>query len=164
MSLCCSFWLSSSIPKSPASTLHLSGSLDTVLCNLIALASSLALFYLTTRTLPAVSSFLSDRACSFGYQPFLPFDQYSDNLEVNIVLKNFFLDNYAPICFSSTDSRTDFFPSVFPPEISILGDFNCHHLLRDLKDTLDPCGKKYWTTYLLSALPLTSPLFFYVSL
>ena len=65
---------------------------------------------------------------------------------------------YAPsICSSPTDGRTDSFsPSILPSSrnLFILGDFNYHYPLWDLKGTSDPHGEKtfHWfiSSYLLS--------------
>ena len=48
-------------------------------------------------------------------------------------------------------------PSFPPPEISILGDFNCHHLIWDLKDTSDHCGDEVFNWVISSdLLPLNN--------
>ena len=120
--------------------LPLSGSLDSLLCDLIAATPILIFFPLISHTLAAVLSFSSGRA--YPSLSFLPLyisslDPYTDYAEVNISLNNSsslsFLNAYAPpICSSPKDSRTNFFPpSILPSSrnLFILEDFNCHHPL-----------------------------------
>ena len=72
-------------------------------------------------------------------------DSYSNYVGVNISLNDSsslsFLTVYSPpICSSPMDSRTDsFFLSILPSSsnLFILGNFNCHHLLWDSRDTSD---------------------------
>ena len=98
-----------------------SGSLNFLLCDLIAPDPGLAFSLQMPRTLAAASSFSSDRAYpSLNFLPplFLRLIPYSDYVEVNISLNNYsslsFLNVYAPpIRSSSTDGRTDSFsPSI----------------------------------------------------
>ena len=76
-------------------------------------------------------------------------DPYCDYVGVNISLSNSslsLLNVYAPpIRSSPMDGRTDSFsPSILSSSrnLFILGDFNCHHPLWDLKGTSDPCGEE----------------------
>ena len=93
-------------------------------------------------------------------------DPYSDYVGVNISLNNSFsvsfLNVYTPpIRSSPTDGRTDsFFPSILPSSrnLFILGDFNCHHPLWDLRGTSDPRGKEVFDWVISSdLLPLNDP-------
>ena len=73
-----------------------------------------------------------------------------------------FLNVYAlPICSSPKEGRTDSFsPSVLPSSrnLFILGDFNCHHPLWDLRGTYDHCGEEVFDWVISSALlPLNDP-------
>ena len=91
---------------------------------------------------------------------------YSDYVGVNISLNHSssvsFLNVYAPpICSSPTDGRTDSFsPSILPSSrnLFILGDFNCHHSLWDLRVTSDPRGEEVFDWVISSdLLPLNDP-------
>ena len=66
-----------------------------------------------------------------------------------------------PIRSSPTDGRTDSFsPSILPSSrnLFILGDFNCHHPLWDLRGTSDPCGEEVFDWVISSdLLPLNDP-------
>ena len=102
--------------------LSLSGSLNSLLCDLIAPTPGLAFSLLIPRTLAAASLFssfilfFSELSTSF----LSLLEPYSHDRGVNISLKNssslLFLDVYAPSILSfSTDGRTDsFFPSILP--------------------------------------------------
>ena len=73
-----------------------------------------------------------------------------------------FLYVYAPpIRSSSTDGRTDSFsPSILPSSrnLFILGDFNCHHPLWDLRGTSDPRGEEVFDWVIsFDLLPLNDP-------
>ena len=102
-----------SVYRNPMPTsFHLLGSLDTLLCNMIALTLDLAFSLLMTRALAPLPSSLSDRSYSFlNSQPlFSLVDSYSDYVRVNILLKNFpspsFLNIHDyPICSFSADNR-----------------------------------------------------------
>ena len=101
----------------------LSGSLNSLLCDLIAPTAGLAFFLLMPRTLAAASS-LSSQCFSFSELSIFSlssFDLYCDYVGVNISPNKAsllsFLNVYAPpICSFPTDGRTNFFsPSIFPP-------------------------------------------------
>ena len=72
----------------------LSGSMDTLLCDLIALTRGLAFFLSMIFTIAVASSFLSDRA--YPYLNFLPsfflssLESCSDHVGINVSLKNSF--------------------------------------------------------------------------
>ena len=92
------------------------------------------------------------------------FDPYFDYVGVNIFLGNSsslsFLNVYAPpICFSPTDGKTDSFsPSILLQNLFILGDFNCHHLLWDSRDTSDLLGEEVFDWVISSDhLPFNDP-------
>ena len=56
-------------------------------------------------------------------------------------------------------------PTSFPPEISILGDFNCHHPLWDSGDTSDFRGEEVLDWAISSpSMTLTHPPFYIASL
>ena len=102
---------------------------------------------------------LSTSSLSFLYP-------YSDYVGINISLNNSssvsFLNVYAPpIRPSPTDGRTDsFYPSIFPSSrnLFILGDFNCHHSLWDLRVTSDPRGEEVFDWVISSDfLPINDP-------
>ena len=66
-----------------------------------------------------------------------------------------------PIRSSPTDGRTDSFsPSILPSfgNLSILGDFNCHHPFRDSKGTSQPRGDEVFDWVIsFDLLPLNDP-------
>ena len=66
-----------------------------------------------------------------------------------------------PIRSSPTDGRTDSFsPSILRSsrDLFILGDFNCHHPLRDSRGTSDFCGEEVFDWVISSdLLPLNDP-------
>ena len=65
-----------------------------------------------------------------------------------------------PIRSFPMDGRTDSFsPSILPSRnLFILGDFNCHHPLWDLRGTSDSCGKEVFDWVISSdLLPLNDP-------
>ena len=140
--------LTSSVSRNLISTyLPLSGSLDYLLCVVIAPTPGLAFSLLMTRTLAAASSFSSGRE-GLSFSELFTFslsllDIYSDYAGVNNSLNNSsslsFLNVYAPpIRSSQWDGRTDSFcPAILPSSsnLFILGDFNCHHSLWDSKGT-----------------------------
>ena len=69
---------------------------------------------------------------------------------------------YAPLIPSSpTDGRTDSFSSSILPSsrnLFILGDFNCHHPLRDSRGTSDPGGEVVFDWVISSdLLPFNDP-------
>ena len=92
-------------------------------------------------------------------------DSYSDSIGVNISLLPSVKEEqterarlvYAPpIRSSSTDGRTDSFsPSILPSfrNLFILGDFNCHYPLLDLRGTSDHSGKYSIESFLLTSSP-----------
>ena len=133
--------------------LSVSGSLDSVFCDLIAPTAGLVFFFTDiTHASGGVIIFVR-QGLSFSElstSSFCLLDPYSDHAEFNISLNNFcslsFLNVYAPpIRSSPTDSRTDSFsPSIFSSSrnLFILGDFNCHHHLWDTKGTSDPGGEE----------------------
>ena len=95
-------------------------------------------------------------------------DPYSDYVGVNISLSHSsllsFLNVYAPL-FSLLRRRmsepTPFLPPFFPsPEISILGDFNCHHPSGIQKVLLAPVRRKYSIrSSLLTSSPSTTLIY-----
>ena len=111
-----------SVSRNPILThLPLSGFLDSLFCNVIALSSVLAFFLLMTGALGAASSLSSGLFFSKHSTTSLSsLDPYSDYVGVNISLNDSsllsFLNVYAPsIRSSSTGSRTDCFcPSILP--------------------------------------------------
>ena len=118
--------------------LPLSGSLNSLLCDLIAPTPGLAFTPQTTSSLAAAWSFSSGRAYysrNFRFSLFFSLDPYSDYVEMNISLNDLsslsFLNVYTPPIRSSTDSTTDFFsPSILSSgNVFILGNFNFHHSL-----------------------------------
>ena len=156
--------LISSRLKSPNSILlHLSGSLNAQLCNLISYSPGLAFFLLITHMHAAASSFLSDRVYPFLNSQSIFFGSpVLDFVGVNLLLKNFCclssLDIYAPrIC--SLSSKTDSFSAAVlssSRNIYISGDFNYHHSW-DVSQDLDP---KYLLSLLtISLFPLFRPVF-----
>ena len=66
-----------------------------------------------------------------------------------------------PICSSLMDGRTDSFsPSILPSSrnLFILGEFNCHHLLCDLRGISDLCKVEIFNWVISSdLLPLNDP-------
>ena len=93
-------------------------------------------------------------------------DPYFDYVGINISFNNSsslsFLNVYAPpIRSSPTDGRTDCFsPSILPSSrnLFILGDFNCHHPLWDLRGTSDPRREEVIDWVISSdLLPLNDP-------
>ena len=156
--------LTLSVSRNPISThLPLSGFLDILLCILIAPTLSLAFSLVMPRMLAAVSSFSSSKVyLSLNFLPPLSFRLIptSDYVGVNISLNNSsslsFLNVYAPpICFSSSDGRTESFsPSIFSSSrnLFILGDFNCHHPLWDSRGTSDLCGEEVFDSVISSDL------------
>ena len=104
--------------------LPLSGSLDFLLCDLIATTTGLALFLPIPRVLAAASSFSSDRAYS-SLNFLSSFDPFSDYAGINISLNNFpslsFLNVYAPLFafLQRIEEPTSFLSQFLPsPEIS----------------------------------------------
>ena len=103
--------------------LPFSGSLDSLLCNLIAPTPCLALFPPMLRTLAAASSFSSGRAypsLSFLSSPSPSLDPYSDYVGISISQNNFsslsFLNVYAPLfALRRIAEPTPFLPAFFPP-------------------------------------------------
>ena len=127
------------------------GSLDTLLCDLVAITPGLAFFLLMTSTSAVVSLFSSSRAYpSMNFLP--PLSRcLTSTLTVRstshkITLPRSFLSISATTTrSSSTDSITDsfFFSCLsFSRNLLILGDFHCQHLLWGLKGTSDPVGRK----------------------
>ena len=119
-------------------------------CEVIKPTPSLACSLLMPCTLAAALSLLSGKAypsLNFLCPLFSLLDSYSDYVGVKISLNNSsllpFLNVYAPhICFFPTDNRADSFsPSILHSSrnLSILGNFNCHHPLWDSKGTFNPC-------------------------
>ena len=151
----------------------LSGSLDSLLCDLIAPTPGPAFSLVMPRTLAAVSSFLSGRGYPFLnlLPPLSLLDPYSDYVEINISLNNSsslsFLNACAPpIRSSPTDGRTNSFSSsIFSSSrnLFILRDFNCHHPLWDSRGTSEPRGEEVFdwviSSDLLSLNDLTYILF-----
>ena len=175
----CPILLVLSVSRNPILThLSLFGSLDSLLCDLIAPPPGLAFFLLMPRTLVATSTFSLGRASSFSelstyYLSSL--DPYSDCTRVNISLNNSsslsFLNVYTPpICFSPMDGRTD----SFPPEISSFWGTSIDISPSGTQEVLPtPLGRKYLIglsllisfpsmtlTFLLFSItpPLTFPL------
>ena len=119
--------------------LSLSGSLDSLLCDLIAPTSSLVFF--STDFIHASSVIIFVRQglsfSEFFTSSLSSLDPYSGYVGVNIYLNNSsslsFLNVYAlPIRSSPTNSRTNLFsPAILPSSrnLFILEDFNCHHFL-----------------------------------
>ena len=110
------------------SFLHLSRSLDDLLCGMITFTPGLAVFFMMIRTLALVSSYLSDRAYPLTSSLSL-LHPCSDYVEVNISLNDFsslsFLYIYVPPIRSSlADSRITFFPS------SVLSSFRNLFILK----------------------------------
>ena len=147
----------------------LSGSLNSLLCDLIAFIPGLAFSVIMPRTLAAASSFSSGRDYpSLNFLDSLSLsllDLHSDHVGVNISLKNssslsFFIVYAPPIRSSLSDGRTDSFsPSILPSSrnLFILGDFNCHHPLWDSKGTSDPCWEEVFDWVISSdLLPLNN--------
>ena len=132
-----------SVSRNPILThLPLSGSLDSLLCALIAPTPSLAFSLVMPRTLAAALSFSSGRAHPFSElctSSLSLLYSYSDYVGLNVSLNSSsllsFLQVYAPpICSSPTDGRTDSFsPSIFSSSrnLFVLGNFHCHHTLWD---------------------------------
>ena len=140
--------------------LPLSGILDSLLWDLIALTPGLAFYLPIPCTLAVALSFSPARAYpSLNFLPhlFLRLTPNYDYVGVNISLNSSsslsFLNVYAPpIRFSQTDSRTDsFFPSILPSfrNLFILVDVNCRHFLWDSKRTSDPVGGSIQLSHIL---------------
>ena len=147
----------------------LSGSLDPLLCDLIAPTAGLAFSLQMPCTLAAPSSFSSGRAYpSLNFLPLL-FLRLTPTLimqEINISLNNSsslsFFNVYAPPIRSfTTDSRTDSFsPFILPSSrnVFILEDLNCHHPFSDSKGTSDPNGEEVFDWVISSdLLPFNDP-------
>ena len=109
--------------------LPLSGSLDSLLCDLIALTPGLAFFLLIPRTLAAASSFSFRPDLFFSELPtssFSSLDPYSHYVGVNISLNNSFLSFLNVCALPIRSSRrmaepNSFLSSFFPPpEIFLL--------------------------------------------
>ena len=146
-----------SVSRNPTSThLPLSGSLDSLLCDLIAPTPGLAFFFPIIRTLAVVSTFSLGKAYpSLNFlTPLSSFNPYSDYVGVSILPNNSsslsFLKVYTPPIYFSSADRTD---SLSPSsrDLFILEKFNCHHPLWDSTYTSDPCGK-----YSIGSSPLIS--------
>ena len=78
---------------------------------------------------------------------------------VNISLNNSCVR--PPICSSPTDGRTDFFsPSILPSSrnLFILGPFNCHHPLLNLRGTPDTRREKVFDSVIILFLLLLNDL------
>ena len=127
---------------------------------------ALTFFLSMTCTLAVASAFLSDRVYPYlnSASSLFLLGPNSDYAVVNISLNNSssltFLNVCAPICSSSTDSRTNSFSlSIFSSSRNffILVDFNCHHPFWELKNTLTPVWRKYVieSSLLTSFLSLT---------
>ena len=150
----------------------LSGSLDTLLCALIASTLGLAFSPPIPRTLAAALSFSSGRAYPFlNFLPSLflrfipPLIMKGLTSLLTTPLRSLFSMCMPPIRSSPTDGRThSFSPSILfsSRNLFILGDFNCHHPLWDSRGTSDPRGKYSIGSFLLTSSPsmtLTHPLF-----
>ena len=87
---CLILWIQSEARNPTVTHLPLSGSLNSPLCDLIALTPGLAFFLPMTRTLAAASSFSSGKAYpSISFlSPLSSLDPYSDYAEVNISLNS----------------------------------------------------------------------------
>ena len=131
--------------------LPLSGSLDSLLCDLIASTPGLEFFLLMPpHTLAAASSFSSGRAYSslnFLLPLFLCLTptlimQRSTFLQT-IPPRSLFLMFMLPL-FALLRRIAEPTPSILPSSRNpfILGDFNRHHPLYDSKSTFDPCGEE----------------------
>ena len=127
-----------SVSRNPTLTyLHLSRSLDILLCDLIALTPVLACFLPMTPTLAVASSFSSHRA--YPSPNFLPPLFPWPLLNRGQQLLAFFSVYASPVRFFSTGSRIDSFsPPFFLPR-----NFNCRHSLWDSKNACDPMKKMY---------------------
>ena len=130
--------------------LPLSGSLNSLLCDLIVPTPGLAFSFVMPRTLAAASSFSSSRA--YYFLNFLPplslfACPYSVYVGVNITLNNSsslsFLNVYAPPIRSSyTDDRTNFFSPPFFPPPEIFSFWEILTTFWDSRDTSDPRGEE----------------------
>ena len=158
--------LTLSVFRNPILThLPLSGSLDSLLCNLIAPTPYLAFFPMMPPTLAAAPSLSSGRAYSsldlLSPLSLSSLDPYSDYVRVNISQNNSsslsFVNVYArSICSSPSDCKTDSFsPSIFSSSTNlfILGDFNCHHPSKTQEVLPIFVGRKYSTG---SSIPTSS--------
>ena len=160
--------LTLSVSRNPVLThLPFFGFLNCLLYVLIAPTLGLAFSLVMPRTLAEASSFSSGRAyLSLNFLPllFLRLISAFNYVGVNISLSNScslsFLNVYAPPICSLTDGRTNSFsPSILPSSrnLIILGDYNCHHPLRDSRGTSDPVGRRYSTgsSFLTSSPSMT---------
>ena len=139
--------------------LRLSGSLDSLLCYLIAPTPGLAFSSDTTHPSSGVMIFVRQ---GISLSELSSLDLNSNHVGVYISLNNSllsFLNVYASSIRSSPkDSRTDSFsPPFLSLEMSILGDFNCHHSLWDSKGTSDPSGEEVSDWVISDLFPLNDP-------
>ena len=135
--------------------LPLSGSLDSLLCNLIVPTPGLVFFSTdATHAIGGIIIFVwQDLSFSeLSNSSLSSLDPYSDYVVVNISLNDSsllsFLNTYAPpIRSSPRDSRTtdSLSPSILPifRNFFILGDCNYHHPYGTQKVFLIPVGRKY---------------------
>ena len=166
--LFCLILLTLSVSKNPTSThLPLTGSLDSLLCNLIAPTAEVwHSFSDATHASGGVIIFVSLSFSEFSTSSLSSLDPYPDCVGVNISLNNSSslssLNVYAPpIRSSQTDGRTDSFaPSIFSSSRSlfVLVDFNCHHPPLGLKRYFRPTwGGSIQLGHLLWLFSLNEP-------